>query len=228
MTRRNRIRGVLFDLDGTLLDTAPDLVAAVNAALQHGGYPPRPPDELKPLISEGAPAMLRGGLGEQPAEFGPLLERMLDIYETHIAVHTRFFDGMERVLEFLEQAALPWGIVTNKLSRFTDPLMQALGIDLRTGCIISGDTTEERKPHPLPLLEACRRLGRRPADVVYIGDAALDIEAGRRAGMATVAAAYGYLRPEDRPDQWGADALIERPEDLIPWLRGAKSCGEAA
>lgn len=228
MTRRNPIRGVLFDLDGTLLDTAPDLVFAVNAALQQGGCAPRPADELKPLISEGAPAMLRGGLGEQAAEFEPLLERMLDIYEHNIAVHTRFFEGIEEVLEFLDHAALPWGIVTNKLSRFTNPLLQALRIDRRTGCIVSGDTTAERKPHPLPLLEACRRLRREPSECVYIGDAAQDITAGRRAGMATLAAAYGYVRGDDSPEEWGADGLIRRPEDLIPWLSGGQDCGQAA
>jgi len=214
------IRGVLFDLDGTLLDTAPDLVFAVNTALEEEGFDTCRSEDLKPLISGGAKAMLRHAVSERRPEFDRLLQRTLNIYEKNVAVHTRFFDGMESLLDHLEQTGLPWGIVTNKMSRFTEPLARVLGLSQRADCIISGDTTPERKPHPLPMLEACKRLARQPEQCVYVGDAAHDIAAGRRAGMATLAAVYGYLGPDDEPHVWGADGLVHRPLDIARWLQG--------
>jgi 2-phosphoglycolate phosphatase len=235
------VAAVLFDLDGTLLDTAPDLVFALNAALEEAGLPVCPEDEVKPFISGGARAMLGYWFAKKVEEkpffnsphptplpkgegtedlFELLLERMLDLYEAHVADRTRFFDGMETVLEELESRSLPWGIVTNKVSRFTDPLADALNLAGRSGCIVSGDTTAEKKPHPLPLLEASRRLGREPGRCVYIGDAAKDMEAGRRAGMATLAALYGYIAANDEPVGWGADGFLAEPRELLDWLDG--------
>ena len=236
-TSRSAIAGVLFDLDGTLLDTAPDLVAAANRALDEEGIPPCPLDEAKPYISGGARTMLGYWLvktvEQRPVArypetnavsaattplFERLMARMMDHYADNIAEHTRYFDGMESVLDSLEQRGLPWGIVTNKQSRFTDALAEALALNQRTRCIISGDTTAEAKPHPLPLLEAGRRLGIRAEQCVYIGDAARDIEAGRRAGMATLAALYGYIAGGEDTDAWGADDALDSPGDLLSWL----------
>lgn len=212
------IRGVLFDLDGTLLDTAPDLIAAVNGALQEAGFAARPAAELTPLISRGAPAMLRHGLGGPTEKFEPLLQRMLDFYQGNIALHTRLYEGMDRVLDYLDRSAVPWGIVTNKLARFTDPLVRSIGLDRRAACVISGDTTGQRKPHPLPLLEACRRIDLEPAACLFVGDALSDIQAARGAGMSALAARYGYLAEDDEPEHWAADGLIDQPEELLFWL----------
>ncbi len=237
MPRPGPISGILFDLDGTLLDTAPDLVAAINAALTEAGLPPCPAAEAKPFISGGARTMLGYWLvktveqrpvypypqanavspANQPL-FNRLMDRMLDHYAAHVAQHTQFFEGMEAVLDELDDRRLPWGIVTNKQSRYTGPLAAALALDGRTACIISGDTLAECKPHPLPLLEASRRLGVPAGQCVYIGDAARDIEAGRRAGMSTLAALYGYLAEEDDAAAWGADATLDCPRDLLTWI----------
>ena len=145
---------------------------------------------------------------------------MLSIYRDNIAVHTSFFDGMDKVLDELEDRGISWGIVTNKLSCFTDPLLQSLDLDTRSGCVISGDTLPEMKPHPMPMLEASRRIGIAPGECVYIGDARRDIEAGKNAGMATLAALYGYIPLNDPPHDWGADALLGQPSDLLTWLDG--------
>lgn len=219
MTADAVVRGILLDLDGTLLDTAPDLVTAVNHTLEQAGLPPCPAPDIIPLISEGAAAMLRRGLGLHADRLDQWLDHMLDFYESHVAVQTRYFDGIETLLNELDQADVPWGIVTNKLARFTRPLLAAVSLDGRTRCVISGDTTAERKPHPLPLLEAARRLALAPGECAYIGDSRADMEAGRRAGMKTIAALYGYLKPEDKPEDWPADEFIPHPNALIARLR---------
>jgi phosphoglycolate phosphatase len=225
MAANPTVSAVLFDLDGTLLDTAPDLVFAANAALAEADIPPRSVDELKPCISGGAAVMLRCAFNGdyEPALFGRVLQRMLELYHAHVADRTRFFDGTESVLGELERRGIPWGIVTNKMSRFTDPLLKKLNLADRAGCVISGDTTAEKKPHPLPLLEASRRLNHPPEECVYIGDAPGDVEAGRRAGMTTLTALYGYIAAEHAPHDWGADGLLATPRDLLPWLDGALS-----
>ena len=236
-SNRSSIQAVLFDLDGTLLDTAQDLVASANWALEAEGLSPCPIEEAKPYISGGARTILGYWLvkhvEQRPTASYPqanvvsptheallerLMNRMLEHYQLNLARHTCYFDGMERVLETLEEAGLPWGIVTNKQSRFTDPLAEALKLTSRTPCIISGDTTAEAKPHPLPLLTASERLGVSPESCVYIGDAARDIEAGKRAGMATLAALYGYIAAEEDVDAWGADDLLESPGELLSWI----------
>ena len=223
MGKQRHLRGVLFDLDGTLLDTAPDLVAACNTACLEFGLTPQSQEALRPQISGGAPAMLAytaAANGRELDDFDRLLERMLSLYETNIAVHTGFFQGMAEVLDEVESRGMAWGIVTNKTSRFTDPLLERLGLHTRPGCVISGDTTAQAKPHPLPMLEASRRIGSPPEACVYVGDARRDIEAGKNAGMATLAALYGYIPEDDPAHEWGADALLQRPTDILAWLDG--------
>ena len=219
---RQSLRGVLFDLDGTLLDTAPDLVHACNLAAVEAGLEPQALQALRPMVSGGASAMLRLTLNAnaREADLESLEERMLSIYLENIAVHTRFFDGMDSVLDELENRGLCWGIVTNKLSCYTVPLLASLGLLTRPGCVVSGDTLPEMKPHPMPMWEACRLIGSDPAECVYIGDARRDIEAGKNAGMATLAALYGYIPENDPPHDWGADGLLSRPSDLLAWLDG--------
>ena len=231
------VQAVLFDLDGTLLDTVDDLVAAANHALAHEGLPIAEARELKSHVSGGARTMIgywlvktleqrptlaypgvNTVLEENRALFERIVNRMMTYYEKNPANHTRYFEGMESVLDHLEGRGIPWGIVTNKRTRYTQPLTEALAIDRRTPCIISGDTTAEAKPHPLPLIEASARLGINPDHCVYIGDAARDIEAGRRAGMMTLAALYGYINANEDIDGWGADDALEVPTDLIPWV----------
>ena len=219
---RQSFSGVLFDLDGTLLDTAPDLIHACNVAALEAGLQPQDLQALRPMVSNGASAMLQLMLDgqERDVDFENLLDRMLSIYQENIAVHTRFFDGMGAVLDELENRGLSWGIVTNKLGCFTDPLLQRLDLFTRSGCVISGDTLPQMKPHPMPMLEACRRIGSTPKECVYIGDARRDIDAGKNVGMATLVALYGYIPANDPPHHWGADGLLSQPIDLLAWLDG--------
>ena len=237
MSTRHPVAAILFDLDGTLLDTAPDLVAAFNTSLAQEGLPCCSETEIKPYISGGARAMLGYWLvksvEQRPVHefpqpntpevahtdlFERLLSGMMAHYQTHLARDTRYFDGMEAVLDELDARGLPWGIVTNKHSRFTDPLVRAFGLHQRSDAIISGDTLTECKPHPLPLQEACRRLDRDVRHSIYIGDAARDIEAGRRAGMTTLAALYGYVAEGEDVASWGADHVLNYPGELLDWI----------
>jgi phosphoglycolate phosphatase len=222
MGKPSPLSAVLFDLDGTLLDTAPDLVLACNTAAAEFGLPGQSLEALRPWVSHGAPTMLLRVMeaSRQATDFDALLNRMLVLYEENIAIHTCFFDGMEAVLDVLEQRGLAWGIVTNKHRRFTEPLLRSLNLHTRTGCAISGDTCATSKPHPLPMLEACRQINTDPAACVYVGDARRDIEAGQNAGMATLAAVYGYVPTDDPAQHWGADALLHKPLDLLAWLDG--------
>lgn len=211
---------VLFDLDGTLVDTAPDLIAALNRALLAEGFMPVAPDAVRAYISHGAEAMVRGGLGEgrDAALLRRLHERMLDEYGRHIADETSLYLGMSEVLDELEKRGIKWGVVTNKQARFTEPLLRALNLRDRSVCVISGDTTANSKPHPEPMLAACAQAGSRPEECIYIGDSARDIDAGKAAGMQTLAAAYGYLPEGENPETWGADALLYTPAELLHWL----------
>ncbi len=218
--RREACAAVLFDLDGTLADTAPDLAHALNRVRREEGLPPLPLQHIRPAVSHGATALIRLGFGLSPeaAAFEPLRQRLLAIYAGQLARHTRLFPGMADLLETLEARAIPWGVVTNKPARFTEPLLAALGLAHRAACIVSGDSTDRRKPHPDPLLHACRLLDRNSRQCLYVGDAQRDIEAGRRAGMKTLVALFGYLDGEDDPGAWQADGLIRHPAEILPWL----------
>lgn len=221
----NPYAALLLDLDGTLLDTAPDMGGALNRLRLENGLDPLPPDRIRPVVSHGAMRLVSLGFPDaQGAEFERLRLRFLDLYAGNIAGQTRMFPGLEPVLEALEQRDLPWGIVTNKPGWLTHPLLEALGLGRRAACVVSGDTVAERKPHPLPLLHAARLLGVSPAQCLYAGDAERDIQAGRAAGMTTLAAAYGYLSADDDPLGWGPTAVIDEPGQLLEWLAPHPAC----
>ena len=210
-----RWRAMLFDLDGTLADTAPDLAAAANAMRVARGLPAMPLGPLRQVASEGARGLLRIAFEKAPADadFDALRDEFLSRYEEKLATHTRLFDGMPEVLDALEARGLAWGIVTNKATRFTAPLAKLLGLSDRAGAIVSGDTTPFTKPHPAPLLHAAGTLDLPPTECVYVGDDHRDIVAGHAAGMNTIAAAWGYCAtPATR---WEADAVLQHPRDLL-------------
>lgn len=209
---------VLFDLDGTLADTAPDLAAALNAMLRADGRAPLPYEQVRPWVSWGALRLIRLGYGEalDAPTTAALRGRFLASYEACLCRESRLFPGIPEALAALESAAVPWGIVTNKPGWLTEPLLGALGLADRAGTVISGDTLPFAKPHPMPLLHAARELGLPAAHCVYVGDNVRDIEAGRAAGMYTIAAAWGYIPADDDPAAWRADRLLPAPEGLLP------------
>jgi 2-phosphoglycolate phosphatase len=214
---------VLFDLDGTLVDTARDSILCLNKALNSHGFTTVTDETIKPFISFGAVAMIKESLDQFVSEAlrADILKTMLDLYQNNIAEHSVFFKGMSDTLDAIEAQGLKWGVVTNKRERFTNPLMDALKLTDRAACIISGDTTANPKPHVEPMLAACKQAAVKPQECVYIGDASHDITAGKNAQMKTLAAVYGYLKPGDIPETWGADALIESPEQLATWITSA-------
>ncbi|MBK8739377.1 MAG: phosphoglycolate phosphatase [Betaproteobacteria bacterium] len=214
------VRGVLFDLDGTLVDSAPDLGAAVNRMRIGRGLAPLPDAELRPHASAGARGLIGAGLGITPAEpeYLPLRDEFLGYYFEALCVRTVLFPGVAALLDALETAGLPWGIVTNKATRLTLPLLDALQLRWRTGCIVCGDTTARAKPHPEPLLAAAGMLALPPVACVYVGDAERDVEAGNAAGMSTLVARYGYIRQDETPDLWPAHGQLDSAMDLLSWL----------
>ncbi len=211
---------VLFDLDGTLLDTAPDLAAALNRLRGELGEPPLSAAAVRPTVSHGSPGMLKLGFGLEPDDvrYAELNPRFLALYREAIAVQTALFPGMAEVLAHLETAGIPWGVVTNKPGWLTEPLLQALELWARAACVVSGDTLAQRKPDPEPLWYACEQVGVAPGRALYVGDAERDVQAGNRAGLVTLVAGFGYLSAEDRPEDWGADGMLEQPVDLLNWL----------
>jgi len=214
------LRTILFDLDGTLADTAPDLAYALNQTLEHAGRAPLPFDTIRPVVSHGGTALLQLGFGTDlpKNEFDRLRDYFLDVYRCNITRGTRLFPGMTELLEAIESRGLNWGVVTNKPAWLTDPLMAELDLARRAITVVSGDTLPERKPHPAPMLLACREAGSEAAECLYLGDAERDIAAGRNAGMHTLVALYGYIGGEDEPQAWGADGMIETPLDLLRWI----------
>lgn len=214
------IQAVLFDLDGTLVDSAPDLAHAANAMRAARGIEPLPYENLRPMVGSGARGMVGAAFGVAPGESGfeALREEFLDRYAQGLLERTRVFEPVAELLDALDRHERPWGIVTNKAARFTEPLVQGLGLHARAATVISGDTTAHAKPHPLPLLEAARRLGLPPANCVYVGDDLRDVQAGRAAGMSTLVAAWGYLGEGEPPAAWGAHAILEDPRQLLQWL----------
>jgi phosphoglycolate phosphatase len=221
------IAAVLFDLDGTFADTAPDLAYAVNAQRRRRNQEPLPIEVLRPHVSSGARGMLREGLGLTPGheEYETARQEFLRIYSENICRDTRLFDGMEQLIDELEGRGLRWGIVTNKQSTYTEPLLEALDITRRAGCIVSGDTTPHAKPHPAPLLEASARLGVAPSRCAYLGDDERDVQASQAAGMIPVVALYGYLGLDKPPEQWGASLYLSAPLDLLKLLGAPLSMG---
>jgi 2-phosphoglycolate phosphatase len=214
-------RAVLFDLDGTLIDSAPDLAGAANALRAEHGLEPLPYEQLRPMVGAGARGMVGVAFGVAPGDegFEPLRDAFLARYEEAMLVRTKVFDEVEALLAGLESAGIAWGIVTNKATRFAVPVAQGVGLMPRAGTLICGDTTPHSKPHPEPLREAARRLGREPAECLYVGDDLRDVQAGHAAGMGTVIAAWGYLGHGEPIQSWGADAIVENPLSLLKWLR---------
>lgn len=221
MSRDRPVHAVLFDLDGTLVDSALDLGGAGNDLRERRGLPPLPLEVFRPLTGTGARGMLRVALGTTPedADFEALKDEYLAIYATRLTRLTRVFDAMAPVLDALDAAALPWGIVTNKHSRFAEPVVAGTGLATRSRVLVCGDTTARAKPFPDPLLEAARRLAVDPAHCLYVGDDLRDIQAGRAAGMGTVAAAWGYLGDGEPIEAWGADHLARTPAGLLEVLQ---------
>ncbi len=215
------IEAVLFDFDGTLADTAPDLGGALNLLLQRYNKPPVPLSRSRPFVSMGARGMLEIGLGLKPqhAEFDALKAEYLSIYEDNLFRATRLFDGMDRLLDTLDQRAIPWGIVTNKHSRFTMPILAALKLHGRAKTVICGDAVAQLKPDPAGLFAAVHELKIKPTkNIFYIGDDERDIQAALAANITPVAARYGYLGNNNPPDKWGAAHAIDSPSDLVKLL----------
>lgn len=219
--KQQHLKTVLFDLDGTLADTAPDLADALNAVLLNNGKDALPFEQIRPVVSHGGMALVSLGFGIEPEhpEFESLRQQLLQLYAGNIANKTRLFPGMAELLNSIESAGMNWGVVTNKPAWLTDPLLDALQLSQRAVSIVSGDTLAERKPHPSPLLYACEQAGSQGFECVYVGDAERDIVAGHKAGMQTIVALFGYIGTEDRPDTWGADVLLESPQEIREWLQ---------
>jgi phosphoglycolate phosphatase len=214
------LHAVLFDLDGTLLDTAPDMGGALNELRAEHDLAPLAAAHIRPWVSNGAAALVRLGFGEpEPARFEALRLRFLEIYASRLAHETTLFEGGAALIDALDAEGIPWGIVTNKPGWLTDPLLEALALRARARVVVSGDTLPEKKPHPQPLLLAAGRIGRRPGACAYIGDAERDMVAARAAGMQGVLATFGYLDPALAWEAWPRVATIAHLAELLPWLR---------
>lgn len=221
-------QAILFDLDGTLADTAPDLAAAVNTMRIKRGLDPAPYLSLRPFASAGARGLIGAGFGVAPEapEYEAMRVEFLHNYESAIADHSKLFSGVKPLLEGLQQLGLQWGIVTNKAARFTDQLVPLIHLD-HAACVISGDTTAHAKPHPEPLFEAARRIGIAPQNCWYVGDDLRDIQAAQAAGMTSIAAAWGYCGATE-PTHWKADAILDTPLELLELVRAKLMQHQAA
>lgn len=215
------LKAVLFDLDGTLIDSAPDLAAAANGMRAHRGLEPVPYPALRSMVGSGARGMIHVAFGVTPAssDFVPLRDEFLSRYERGLLDQTAVFAPMRALLDALDAAGTRWGIVTNKVERYTRPIVAGLGLEQRAAVVICGDTTPHAKPHPGPLLEAARRMGVEPSACAYVGDDLRDVQAGRSAGMQTVVAAWGYLGQGDAVEHWGADDIVLEPYELLNCLQ---------
>ena len=220
--RNGRHRAILFDLDGTLVDTAPDMVRILQALQRDRGIAPVGYDLGRSNVSNGALGLLRIGFPDADDDLREELRvDFLDRYAAGICEYSTVFAGLEPLLLDLDMAKIPWGVVTNKPAFLTDPLLQALQLAERAACSVSGDTLPLRKPHPAPLLHACELAGVDPQEAIYVGDASRDIEAGRAAGMGTIAAGYGYITDDDDPQRWGADLIADDTQELAKIVRKA-------
>ncbi len=214
-----KITTVLFDLDGTLVNTAPDLVNALNSVLRNHNHAPASLTNVAPYISTGAVGMLKSVLGEIPdRDKQQLVSELVEHYHLHIADNSLLYPDMDKVLEHLDQNNLSWGVVTNKITKLTKSLLDKLNLSPRAACIICGDTTSYSKPHPAPLLEACRITQSDPECCVYIGDASTDIQAAQRAMMPSLAAAYGFIPANEQIQNWGANAVVDNASQILDWI----------
>ncbi len=216
-----RIKSVLFDLDGTLVDSAEDLTSALNSLLKIRHIPTLPTSQTRAFAGRGSKGLLKIGLNidDNHPDFLELSTEFFEHYQIHLIETTQLFSGMPQVLHSLKKKNIPWGIVTNKPQRFTDVLVKHIPLLQQAKCIVSGDTLEKRKPHPDPILYACRLLNQTPADCLYIGDAEVDIVASNAAGTHSLVALYGYIPAEEEPFNWNADGYIQHPLDILEWLR---------
>jgi N-acetyl-D-muramate 6-phosphate phosphatase len=214
------VAAVLFDLDGTLIDSAPDLAGAANDMRAARGLAPVAFETLRPRVGQGARGMVGAAFGVVPddAAFEAMRVEFLDRYAQRSLRLTRIFDAMKPVLDLLDDRRIPWGIMTNKHTRFTTPIVEGLGLQARAGAVVCGDTTAHPKPHPAPLLETARRMGVHATQCWYVGDDRRDIEAARAAGMRSAAACWGYFDQADGPALWGADAVLDSPAATLGLL----------
>lgn len=222
-----RLRAVLFDMDGTLLDTAPDFIAVCQAMRLDRGLEPLDNTLIRDQISGGARAMVAAtfAIDPQAEGFETLRQEFLERYQSHCAVFSKLFDGMPTLLEDIEQAKLLWGVATNKPVCFAEPIMQQLGLATRSAVLVCPDHVSRSKPDPEMLLLACEKLGIQPGEALFVGDDLRDIESGRAAGCKTAAVTYGYIHPDDNPRHWGADVVVDHPQDLRAVLdRALCSC----
>jgi len=215
------MKAVLFDLDGTLFDTAPDFVVVLNQLREQEKLPPLADTTIREVVSNGARAMVQLGFGidEGDRGYAELRERLLDLYLAHLATHTVPFPGIELLLNQLAEHQIAWGIVTNKPSAYTIPLMKAFTHLPTPGAVICPDDVARRKPDPEPILLACTRIGCSPTEAIYVGDHERDIMAGRAAGMPTIACSYGYIDSDDDPASWNADHLVHNADEIWPLLK---------
>ena len=219
-SNNSSINCVLFDLDGTLLDTAPDMTNALNLLLAEEDKAPLSNEFCRDYVSHGSIAMVTLGFGDQQSdtEFERRRKRFLDLYEKNLCVDTKLFNGMDKTLNFLEEHNYKWGIVTNKPEFLTIPLLEEMELFDRACSVISGDTIKERKPDPAPLYLAANQCESLATECVYVGDAERDIEAGNRANMKTLLASYGYIDATQAPVEWGANGVVENPIEILEWL----------
>ena len=218
-----RVRALLFDLDGTLIDSAPDLAGAANDMRIAHGLAALPLAHFRPMVGSGARGMVGRAfdVGPQDERFAALRDEYLQRYEARMTTETHVFPSMLPVLDELDRRGMPWGIVTNKAARYAEPIVEALGLHQRTRTLVCGDTLAHAKPHPAPLLEAARRIGVEAAACAYVGDDLRDVQAGEAAGMVTVAVAWGYLGLGEPIESWGARYIVASPHDLLNWLESA-------
>lgn len=216
----SKISTVLFDLDGTLIDTAPDMALALEILCDEERHARLPFSKVRPVVSNGSVALVKLAFGEQleAQKLERLKTRYLEIYQKNLSVHSRLFTEMDELLIKLENNHIKWGVVTNKPGWLTEPLMESLGLHKRAACIVSSDSTQNRKPHPEPMYYACKLANAQPAECIYVGDARRDIEAGQNAGMKTIIAQYGYIDDSENTEDWQADYSIYSPSQLLDFL----------